>query len=194
MSMILLLREQFFDMYRYFLFILTFLLQCFRLCFLGWGRQEYRAPEEERWRTDWSFGENGESVGEQRHWWRHCSHSTALQADPEPVRGGERHWGHHILPRRGSAPRRHRSGGLSQGWLWDHKSLVCARWSFTIVFSNSLLCCLSACLLQHVRLLSRKQFQLRALMQKARKTAGLSDLYWPHATGTPFPFCLYSVP
>lgn len=34
-------------------------------------------------------------------------------------------------------------------------------------------------LLQHVRLLSRKQFQLRALMQKARKTAGLSDLYWP---------------
>nr|DBA17592.1 TPA: hypothetical protein GDO54_003016 [Pyxicephalus adspersus] len=29
----------------------------------------------------------------------------------------------------------------------------------------------------HVRLLSRKQFQLRALMQKARKTAGLSDLY-----------------
>lgn len=33
-------------------------------------------------------------------------------------------------------------------------------------------------LLQHVRLLSRKQFQLRALMQKARKTAGLSDLYW----------------
>lgn len=30
---------------------------------------------------------------------------------------------------------------------------------------------------QHVRLLSRKQFQLRALMQKARKTAGLSDLY-----------------
>ncbi len=32
-------------------------------------------------------------------------------------------------------------------------------------------------LLQHVRLLSRKQFQLRALMQKARKTAGLSDLY-----------------
>lgn len=31
--------------------------------------------------------------------------------------------------------------------------------------------------LQHVRLLSRKQFQLRALMQKARKTAGLSDLY-----------------
>ncbi len=34
---------------------------------------------------------------------------------------------------------------------------------------------------QHVRLLSRKQFQLRALMQKARKTAGLSDLYWPRA-------------
>ncbi|KAK7800819.1 hypothetical protein U0070_008009 [Myodes glareolus] len=31
--------------------------------------------------------------------------------------------------------------------------------------------------LKHVRLLSRKQFQLRALMQKARKTAGLSDLY-----------------
>ncbi|XP_026869594.1 tumor susceptibility gene 101 protein isoform X2 [Electrophorus electricus] len=30
--------------------------------------------------------------------------------------------------------------------------------------------------LKHVRLLSRKQFQLRALMQKARKTAGLSDL------------------
>ncbi|KAG8125729.1 hypothetical protein E2320_020823 [Naja naja] len=30
---------------------------------------------------------------------------------------------------------------------------------------------------EHVRLLSRKQFQLRALMQKARKTAGLSDLY-----------------
>uniref|UniRef100_A0A8B9HQZ0 Tumor susceptibility 101b n=1 Tax=Astyanax mexicanus TaxID=7994 RepID=A0A8B9HQZ0_ASTMX len=29
----------------------------------------------------------------------------------------------------------------------------------------------------HVRLLSCKQFQLRALMQKARKTAGLSDLY-----------------
>lgn len=37
-------------------------------------------------------------------------------------------------------------------------------------------------LLQHVRLLSRKQFQLRALMQKARKTAGLSDLYWPTPT------------
>lgn len=31
--------------------------------------------------------------------------------------------------------------------------------------------------LKHVRLLSRKQFQLRALMQKARKVAGLSDLY-----------------
>uniref|UniRef100_A0A8C2BVD0 Tumor susceptibility 101b n=1 Tax=Cyprinus carpio TaxID=7962 RepID=A0A8C2BVD0_CYPCA len=31
--------------------------------------------------------------------------------------------------------------------------------------------------LKHVRLLSRKQFQLRALMQKARKMAGLSDLY-----------------
>uniref|UniRef100_A0A671P638 Tumor susceptibility gene 101 protein-like n=1 Tax=Sinocyclocheilus anshuiensis TaxID=1608454 RepID=A0A671P638_9TELE len=31
--------------------------------------------------------------------------------------------------------------------------------------------------LKHVRLLSRKQFQLRALMQKARKIAGLSDLY-----------------
>ncbi|KAJ8343182.1 hypothetical protein SKAU_G00305110 [Synaphobranchus kaupii] len=31
--------------------------------------------------------------------------------------------------------------------------------------------------LKHVRLLARKQFQLRALMQKARKTAGLSDLY-----------------
>uniref|UniRef100_W5KJZ4 Tumor susceptibility 101 n=1 Tax=Astyanax mexicanus TaxID=7994 RepID=W5KJZ4_ASTMX len=31
--------------------------------------------------------------------------------------------------------------------------------------------------LKHVRLLSCKQFQLRALMQKARKTAGLSDLY-----------------
>ncbi|XP_062845683.1 tumor susceptibility gene 101 protein [Trichomycterus rosablanca] len=31
--------------------------------------------------------------------------------------------------------------------------------------------------LKHVRFLSRKQFQLRALMQKARKTAGLSDLY-----------------
>uniref|UniRef100_A0A3Q3DW51 Tumor susceptibility 101a n=1 Tax=Hippocampus comes TaxID=109280 RepID=A0A3Q3DW51_HIPCM len=31
--------------------------------------------------------------------------------------------------------------------------------------------------LKHVRVLSRKQFQLRALMQKARKTAGLSDLY-----------------
>ncbi|KAB0360739.1 hypothetical protein FD754_004895 [Muntiacus muntjak] len=31
--------------------------------------------------------------------------------------------------------------------------------------------------LKHVRLLSRKQFQLRALMQKARQTAGLSDLY-----------------
>ncbi|KAG7265513.1 hypothetical protein CRUP_006657 [Coryphaenoides rupestris] len=31
--------------------------------------------------------------------------------------------------------------------------------------------------LKHVRLLSRKQFQLRALMQKARKTAGLSELY-----------------
>ncbi|XP_030622032.1 tumor susceptibility gene 101 protein [Chanos chanos] len=31
--------------------------------------------------------------------------------------------------------------------------------------------------LKHVRLLSRKQFQLRALMQKARKTAGLSSLY-----------------
>ncbi|KAL4613454.1 tumor susceptibility gene 101 protein-like [Arapaima gigas] len=31
--------------------------------------------------------------------------------------------------------------------------------------------------LKHVRLLSRKQFQLRALMQKARKTAKLSDLY-----------------
>ena len=32
--------------------------------------------------------------------------------------------------------------------------------------------------LKHVRLLSHKQFQLRALTQKARKTAGLSDLYW----------------
>ncbi|XP_059370806.1 tumor susceptibility gene 101 protein-like [Carassius carassius] len=31
--------------------------------------------------------------------------------------------------------------------------------------------------LKHVRLLSRKQFQLRALMQKARKIAGLNDLY-----------------
>ncbi|XP_056604647.1 tumor susceptibility gene 101 protein [Triplophysa dalaica] len=31
--------------------------------------------------------------------------------------------------------------------------------------------------LKHVRLLSRKQFQLRALMQKARKIAGFSDLY-----------------
>ncbi|XP_062405042.1 tumor susceptibility gene 101 protein-like isoform X2 [Sardina pilchardus] len=31
--------------------------------------------------------------------------------------------------------------------------------------------------LKHVRILSRKQFQLRALMQKARKTAGLSELY-----------------
>lgn len=31
--------------------------------------------------------------------------------------------------------------------------------------------------LKHVRVLSRKQFQLRALMQKARKTAGLSELY-----------------
>uniref|UniRef100_A0A8C6R3U1 Tumor susceptibility gene 101 n=1 Tax=Nannospalax galili TaxID=1026970 RepID=A0A8C6R3U1_NANGA len=31
--------------------------------------------------------------------------------------------------------------------------------------------------LKHVRLLSRKQFQLRALMQKARRTAGLSELY-----------------
>ncbi|KAI7814814.1 tumor susceptibility gene 101 protein [Triplophysa rosa] len=31
--------------------------------------------------------------------------------------------------------------------------------------------------LKHVRLLSRKQFQLRALMQKARKMAGFSDLY-----------------
>ena len=31
--------------------------------------------------------------------------------------------------------------------------------------------------LKHVRLLSHKQFQLRALTQKARKTAGLSDLY-----------------
>lgn len=40
--------------------------------------------------------------------------------------------------------------------------------------NRSLTVCLS---LQHVRLLSRKQFQLRALMQKARKTAGLSDLY-----------------
>lgn len=36
-----------------------------------------------------------------------------------------------------------------------------------------------SCCVQHVRLLSRKQFQLRALMQKARKVAGLSDLYWP---------------
>lgn len=33
--------------------------------------------------------------------------------------------------------------------------------------------------LMHARLLSRKQFQLRALMQKAGKTAGLSDLYGP---------------
>ncbi|KAB0379220.1 hypothetical protein FD755_007004 [Muntiacus reevesi] len=31
--------------------------------------------------------------------------------------------------------------------------------------------------LKHVRLLSHKQFQLRALMQKARQTASLSDLY-----------------
>uniref|UniRef100_A0AAY4C030 Tumor susceptibility gene 101 protein n=2 Tax=Denticeps clupeoides TaxID=299321 RepID=A0AAY4C030_9TELE len=31
--------------------------------------------------------------------------------------------------------------------------------------------------LRHVRLLSRRQFQLRRLMQKARKTAGLTDLY-----------------
>ncbi|XP_051982650.1 tumor susceptibility gene 101 protein-like [Xyrauchen texanus] len=31
--------------------------------------------------------------------------------------------------------------------------------------------------LKHVRLLSRKQFQLRALMEKARKIAGLCDLY-----------------
>lgn len=43
-------------------------------------------------------------------------------------------------------------------------------WSFSGVLTDSFL-------LQHVRLLSRKQFQLRALMQKARKTAGLSDLY-----------------
>ena len=32
--------------------------------------------------------------------------------------------------------------------------------------------------LKHVRLLSHKQLQLRALMQRARKTAALSDLYW----------------
>ena len=31
--------------------------------------------------------------------------------------------------------------------------------------------------LKHVRLLSHNQFQLRALKQKARKTAGLSDFY-----------------
>ena len=31
--------------------------------------------------------------------------------------------------------------------------------------------------LKHFSLLSLKQFQLRALIQKARKTAGLSDLY-----------------
>ena len=34
--------------------------------------------------------------------------------------------------------------------------------------------------LKHVRAMSRQQFMLRAVIQKARKSAGLADVYWKH--------------
>lgn len=140
----------------------------------GWSWQEHRPAEEKGRGIKRGFGENGEPVREQRHWRRHCAHSSFVQADPEPVRRGERNWGHNLLSGRSSPQRCHRSRSFPQGTLVLFTQ-------FTVVCDGLFLTCIFF-LFQHVRLLSRKQFQLRALMQKARKTAGLSDLYWPTLT------------
>ena len=149
----------------------------------GW--QKHWVAEEKGRGAKWRLGEDGEPIGEQWHWWRHCAHSSTVQADPEPVCWGKCNWGHYLLPGRGPPQGRHRPGGFSQGGHFNTTTNYCISNTDIRALKSSLILILVdsfSLLFQHVRLLSRKQFQLRALMQKARKTAGLSDLYWPTLT------------